>query len=42
MELWVGAPLVALTVALGLFPWLVLRLTEPAVQALIAVARGTV
>ncbi|HEX3003818.1 MAG TPA: NADH-quinone oxidoreductase subunit M [Angustibacter sp.] len=42
VELWVGAPLVALTVALGLFPWLLLRLTEPAVQALIAVARGTV
>jgi NADH-quinone oxidoreductase subunit M len=42
VELWVGAPLVGLTVALGLFPWLVLRVTEPAVQALLAVARGTV
>ncbi|KQX66136.1 NuoM family protein [Angustibacter sp. Root456] len=42
VELWVGAPLVVLTVALGLFPWLVLRLTEPAVQALLAVARGTI
>ena len=41
-ELAVGVPLVVLTVALGLFPWLLLRLTEPAVQALLAVARGTI
>ncbi len=42
VELWVGVPLVAATVALGLFPWLLLRLTEPAVQGLLALARGTV
>jgi NADH-quinone oxidoreductase subunit M len=41
-ELWVGVPLAALTVALGLFPGLLLRLTEPGVHGLLAVIRGTI
>jgi NADH-quinone oxidoreductase subunit M len=42
VELWVGVPLVVATVALGLFPWLLLRVTDTAVQALVALARGTI
>lgn len=41
-ELAVGVPLAALTLVLGLAPWLLLRVTEPAVQGLMAVARGTI
>jgi NADH-quinone oxidoreductase subunit M len=41
-ELATGLALVALTVALGLAPWLLLRLTEPGVQALLALTRGAV
>ncbi len=41
-ELVVGVPLVALTVVLGLVPWLLLRVTEPAVQHLLGIGRGSV
>ena len=42
VEVWVGTSMVAVTLVLGLVPWLLLRLTEPAVQALLAIARGGV
>ncbi|GAB3601023.1 NADH-quinone oxidoreductase subunit M [Angustibacter peucedani] len=42
VELWVGVPLVAATLLLGLVPWLLLRLTEPGVEAIVALARGAV
>jgi NADH-quinone oxidoreductase subunit M len=42
VELWVGTSLVVVTVVLGLVPWLLLRMTEPAVQALLALAQGSV
>ena len=42
VELAVGLPLVVLTVLLGLVPWLVLRVTEPAVQHLLGLGRGAV
>jgi NADH-quinone oxidoreductase subunit M len=41
-ELWIGVPLVLAIVLLGLAPWVLLRLTEPGVQALLAVVRGAV
>jgi len=39
-ELALAVPLVVCTVALGLLPWLLLGVTGPAVQALLAVAKG--
>ncbi len=41
-ETWIGLPLVVITVLLGLVPWLLLRVTEPAVQGLLAVVRGSI
>jgi NADH-quinone oxidoreductase subunit M len=41
-ELALGVPLVVLTLVLGLLPWLVLRTTEPSVQRLLELARGSV
>ncbi len=42
LELAVAVPLVVVTVLLGLAPWLLLRLTEPAVRHLLGLGRGTV
>ena len=42
VELAVSVPLVVLTLALGLVPWLLLRITEPTVQHLLGLGRGTV
>jgi NADH-quinone oxidoreductase subunit M len=41
-ELAVGVPLAALTLVLGLVPWLVLRTTELSVERLLELARGAV
>jgi NADH:ubiquinone oxidoreductase subunit 4 (subunit M) len=41
-ELALGVPLAVLTLVLGLVPWLVLRTTEPSVQRLLELARGSV
>ena len=41
-ELALGVPLAVLTLVLGLVPWLVLRITEPSVQRLLELARGSV
>jgi NADH-quinone oxidoreductase subunit M len=41
-ELALGVPLVVLTLVLGLLPWLVLGMTEPSVQRLLELARGSV
>jgi NADH-quinone oxidoreductase subunit M len=40
-ELAVAGPLVALTVALGVLPWLLLNITGPAVRLLLTVSGGT-
>ena len=42
LELGVGVPLVVLTVVLGLVPWLLLRMTEPAVRHLLGFGRGEI
>ena len=42
LELGVGVPLVVLTVVLGLVPWLLLRITEPAVRHLLGLGRGEI
>jgi NADH-quinone oxidoreductase subunit M len=41
-ELALGVPLAVVTLVLGLLPWLVLRITEPSVQRLLELARGSV
>ncbi|WP_426563390.1 complex I subunit 4 family protein [Angustibacter sp. McL0619] len=42
VEVLVGTSMVAVTVLLGLVPWLLLRMTEPGVLGLLAIARGGV
>ncbi|MGL5858857.1 MAG: complex I subunit 4 family protein [Angustibacter sp.] len=41
VELAIGLPLVVVTVVLGLVPWLLLRVTEPGVQALLGLGQGS-
>lgn len=41
-ELAVGVPLVALTLVLGLAPWVLLQVTEPSVRHLLGLGRGEI